>query len=70
MSENTGRRPDRAAADDKEEHEHAVPQVDHRRPPANQMRTVGQRRRDSEGKLEHHQREARSAPMDETAAGQ
>jgi len=70
MSANTGRRRDRSATDDEEEPEQRAPLVDHRRPPTNQMRTVGQRRRDSEEKLEHHQREARSKPKDETAAGQ
>ncbi|MEV5049939.1 MULTISPECIES: hypothetical protein [unclassified Arthrobacter] len=70
MGENKGRRPDRSAPDFEEEHEQTAPPVDHRRPPTNQMRTVGQRRRDAEDKLEHHQREARSKPKDETAAGQ
>lgn len=37
---------------------------DHSAPITGQMRTVGQRRRDSEEKLEKHQQEARHKPED------
>jgi hypothetical protein len=70
MRKNTGDRPDRSGPGDEEEHGQSAPNDDSRRPPTHQMRTVGQRRRDSEEKLENHQREARTRPKDETAAGQ
>ncbi|MDQ1594249.1 MAG: hypothetical protein QOH40_805 [Arthrobacter pascens] len=64
MTENAGRRSGRSAPGDEEELGQAVFKDDPRKPPTHQMRTVGQRRRDSEEKLEHHQREARTRPKD------
>ncbi|MFY9634800.1 MAG: hypothetical protein WAL27_08755 [Cellulosimicrobium cellulans] len=60
MTENTGYGPDQSASGDGEEHGPTAHKYDSRRSPMNQMRTVGQRRRDSEEKLEQHQREART----------
>lgn len=60
MTENTEYCPDQSASGDGEEHGRTAHKYDSRRSPTNQMRTEGQRRRDSEEKLEQHQREART----------
>jgi hypothetical protein len=62
MSENKGEN-----LHDNGPHQHA-----HAAPTTQQMRTVGQRRRDAEEKLEHHLQEARhkDEPHDDEAAKQ
>jgi hypothetical protein len=62
MSENTGRRSASSDLGDEDEHSQAAPRVDPERPTTHPMRTVSQRRRDSEEKLEQHLREARTRP--------
>jgi hypothetical protein len=72
MSENTEPSPENATADQpsteragpdgEEKKAPAERPDDHSAPSTHQMRTVGQRRRDSEEKLEQHQKEAREKP--------
>jgi hypothetical protein len=64
MSENTQRRSDSSAPSGEEEHGQTEPKDHPGNPSTQQTRTVGQRRRDSEEKLEQHQREARTKPAD------
>jgi hypothetical protein len=62
MSENTGRRLDSPNFGADDEHRQAAPKADAGRPTTQPMRTVSQRRRDSEEKLERHLRAARTKP--------
>jgi hypothetical protein len=62
MSKNAGSGPEPPAADTAEEQAQADAKGEQSAPHTGQIRTVGQRRRDSEEKLEKHQQEARHKP--------
>lgn len=64
MSENTQSGSNSPASGGEEEHAPGPGQAHPRTPTTQPMRTVGQRRRDSEKKLDNHQRGARTKPAD------
>ncbi|KRE63883.1 hypothetical protein ASG92_02915 [Arthrobacter sp. Soil736] len=64
MSENTGSSPEPPAPDAAEKQAQGEAKGEHSAPSTGQIRTVGQRRRDSEEKLEKHQQEARHKPTE------
>jgi hypothetical protein len=64
MSENAGSGPELPAPDAAEQQAEGEAKGEKSAPPTGQIRTVGQRRRDSEEKLEKHQQEARHKSTD------
>lgn len=64
MSEKEGPRPESPSPTAAEKQEQGQAKGDQSAPTTGQMRTVGQRRRDSEEKLEKHQHEARHKTAD------
>lgn len=64
MSENSGSGPEPGAPAIAEKQAQDEAKDEQSAPSTGQMRTVGQRRRDSEEKLEKHQQEARNKPTD------
>ena len=64
MSENTHSGADGTFPGGEEGRVQGLDKENPKRPITQPMRTVGQRRRDSEKKLENHQRESRTKPSD------
>ncbi|MET3948715.1 hypothetical protein ABIB49_003440 [Arthrobacter sp. UYCu512] len=64
MNENTPPGTEGASAGGEEDRGQGLDKENPKRPITQPMRTVGQRRRDSEKKLEDHQREYRTKPPD------
>ena len=64
MSEKEGPGPQSPSPTAAEKQAQGQAKGDHSAPTTGQMRTVGQRRRDSEEKLEKHLQEARHKPAD------
>lgn len=64
MSENAGSGTESPAPEDAEQQAQGEAKGEQSAPHTGQIRTVGQRRRDSEEKLEKHQQEARHKPTD------
>jgi hypothetical protein len=62
MSKNARSGPEPPAPDAAEKQAQGEAKGEQTAPPTGQIRTVGQRRRDSEEKLEKHQQEARHKP--------